>query len=338
MTMPSVQVQNHQVRQQPSPFDLRGPFVQNGPSCGCNTSFLPLDEYTAMQFLSQDTTSSLPFCAPLPDIEVNSPLPLHQLPQGPPRPSSCQAMLSLQIPGHAFGGPVPKHPSTPSVPPCDTFESLRTSFADLTASTLEEIEELFLFCQAPEDVEQVVRSSRASSITSFDDTFGCNDTTSDHSMAQAADTAALLENPFSGLADEEKPFVSTSVKAMSSSHLAPPTSPSRAKQAPARRRIKSRSPSPSTQGRNSGEKSGARIVRKPSRPRRSVDASEEVAKRSKRFSKQSVATLKAWFFDNVSNPYPGEDEKEQLASATGLNMSQINYWFINARRRLLTPQ
>jgi homeobox protein TGIF1 len=45
--------------------------------------------------------------------------------------------------------------------------------------------------------------------------------------------------------------------------------------------------------------------------------------------------LRDWLEQNVQNPYPTEDQKANLALATGLDQTQINNWFINARRRIL---
>ncbi|KAK3177142.1 hypothetical protein OEA41_008470 [Lepraria neglecta] len=43
--------------------------------------------------------------------------------------------------------------------------------------------------------------------------------------------------------------------------------------------------------------------------------------------------LKSWFSDHLAHPYPTEDEKQMLCRRTGLAMTQISNWFINARRR-----
>eukprot|EP00817_Percolomonadidae_sp_ATCC50343_P001659 CAMPEP_0117422812 /NCGR_PEP_ID=MMETSP0758-20121206/3581_1 /TAXON_ID=63605 /ORGANISM="Percolomonas cosmopolitus, Strain AE-1 (ATCC 50343)" /LENGTH=280 /DNA_ID=CAMNT_0005205665 /DNA_START=51 /DNA_END=893 /DNA_ORIENTATION=- len=51
----------------------------------------------------------------------------------------------------------------------------------------------------------------------------------------------------------------------------------------------------------------------------------------------STKTLKTWFINNVSNPYPNEDQKQQLSNETGLTITQINNWFINKRVRLWKP-
>jgi len=42
-----------------------------------------------------------------------------------------------------------------------------------------------------------------------------------------------------------------------------------------------------------------------------------------------------WLRQHQDNPYPNDDEKEALIASTRLTMNQINYWFTNARRRLL---
>ncbi|MCJ1253026.1 hypothetical protein MMC24_000833 [Lignoscripta atroalba] len=47
--------------------------------------------------------------------------------------------------------------------------------------------------------------------------------------------------------------------------------------------------------------------------------------------------LRTWFSDHIAHPYPTEDEKQMLMGRTGLTISQISNWFINARRRSL-PQ
>ena len=39
------------------------------------------------------------------------------------------------------------------------------------------------------------------------------------------------------------------------------------------------------------------------------------------------------FASHINYPYPKETEKQHLSQATGLSMSQISNWFINARRR-----
>ncbi|MCJ1413631.1 hypothetical protein MMC19_007753, partial [Ptychographa xylographoides] len=48
-------------------------------------------------------------------------------------------------------------------------------------------------------------------------------------------------------------------------------------------------------------------------------------------------TLRVWFTEHIAHPYPTEEEKQILMGQTGLTISQISNWFINARRRSL-PQ
>ncbi|KAF7799378.1 hypothetical protein EIP86_010610 [Pleurotus ostreatoroseus] len=47
--------------------------------------------------------------------------------------------------------------------------------------------------------------------------------------------------------------------------------------------------------------------------------------------------LKDWLHRHSDHPYPSEEEKKALCHATGLSMSQVSNWMINARRRILAP-
>lgn len=47
--------------------------------------------------------------------------------------------------------------------------------------------------------------------------------------------------------------------------------------------------------------------------------------------------LKDWLHRHADHPYPSEEEKKQLCHTTGLSMSQVSNWMINARRRILAP-
>ncbi|CAO3648606.1 unnamed protein product [Cunninghamella echinulata] len=51
--------------------------------------------------------------------------------------------------------------------------------------------------------------------------------------------------------------------------------------------------------------------------------------------KPVTAILKRWLIEHCRNPYPTEEEKQQLKRETQLTLNQISNWFINARRRTL---
>jgi len=50
-----------------------------------------------------------------------------------------------------------------------------------------------------------------------------------------------------------------------------------------------------------------------------------------------VILLFKWLYTHFDEPYPTEQDKEELALATGLTAKQVNYWMINARVRLWKP-
>jgi len=50
---------------------------------------------------------------------------------------------------------------------------------------------------------------------------------------------------------------------------------------------------------------------------------------------QAKVIMTEWLRNHQDNPYPNDDEKEALMESTKLTINQINYWFTNARRRLL---
>ncbi|KAI5135113.1 hypothetical protein NEAUS07_0996 [Nematocida ausubeli] len=53
------------------------------------------------------------------------------------------------------------------------------------------------------------------------------------------------------------------------------------------------------------------------------------------YPKTITKILKSWLSTHMNNPYPDEVEKKYLIYKTGLGNTQINNWFINARRRIL---
>merc|ERR1711913_141188 len=58
------------------------------------------------------------------------------------------------------------------------------------------------------------------------------------------------------------------------------------------------------------------------------------ARRKRRnHSKHSSEILNEYFYSNLSNPYPTEEVKEELARKCKITMNQINNWFGNKRIR-----
>ena len=55
------------------------------------------------------------------------------------------------------------------------------------------------------------------------------------------------------------------------------------------------------------------------------------------YSKVARKVLKEWLVQHLTNPYPSDSQKMQLASETGLTIAQVNTWFVNARRRKFKP-
>jgi hypothetical protein len=62
---------------------------------------------------------------------------------------------------------------------------------------------------------------------------------------------------------------------------------------------------------------------------------EDEHRRGQKLDAHATRILRGWITKHRENPYPDEDEKDELALQTGLRIEQINNWFINARRRLL---
>jgi len=53
--------------------------------------------------------------------------------------------------------------------------------------------------------------------------------------------------------------------------------------------------------------------------------------------RKAVRRLKEFLYDHFDNPYPSETQKSRLARELGLDVNQVNTWFINARMRLWKP-
>jgi len=64
---------------------------------------------------------------------------------------------------------------------------------------------------------------------------------------------------------------------------------------------------------------------------------ERAPRKRGKLPKETTDYLKAWLHRHSDHPYPSEEEKKQLCLATGLSMSQVSNWMINARRRILAP-
>ncbi|KAL1954943.1 hypothetical protein VTO42DRAFT_401 [Malbranchea cinnamomea] len=74
-------------------------------------------------------------------------------------------------------------------------------------------------------------------------------------------------------------------------------------------------------------------------PNRSAmsDAGSESRQKKRRGNLPKPVTdiLRAWFHEHLDHPYPSEEDKQMFMTRTGLTISQISNWFINARRRQL---
>jgi len=58
------------------------------------------------------------------------------------------------------------------------------------------------------------------------------------------------------------------------------------------------------------------------------------ARRKRRnFTKTATEVLNEYFYANLSNPYPTEEVKDELARKCNITVSQVNNWFGNKRIR-----
>ena len=81
----------------------------------------------------------------------------------------------------------------------------------------------------------------------------------------------------------------------------------------------------------SWDRSGTEIQDDEDRPSR---------KTGTRFPRSAIKILKDWMDQHRDNPYPTEDEKQELKLRTGLNITQVSNWLANTRRRtkIKTPR
>uniref|UniRef100_A0A453J5V1 Homeobox domain-containing protein n=1 Tax=Aegilops tauschii subsp. strangulata TaxID=200361 RepID=A0A453J5V1_AEGTS len=65
------------------------------------------------------------------------------------------------------------------------------------------------------------------------------------------------------------------------------------------------------------------------------DVREEILRkrRAGKLPGDTTTILKQWWQEHAKWPYPTEDDKAKLVEETGLQLKQINNWFINQRKR-----
>ncbi|GJT21253.1 TALE protein [Tanacetum coccineum] len=66
-----------------------------------------------------------------------------------------------------------------------------------------------------------------------------------------------------------------------------------------------------------------------------VDIREEILRkrRAGKLPGDTTSVLKSWWQSHAKWPYPTEEDKARLVQETGLQLKQINNWFINQRKR-----
>lgn len=50
-----------------------------------------------------------------------------------------------------------------------------------------------------------------------------------------------------------------------------------------------------------------------------------VRRKRRNFNKQATEVLNEYFYSHLSNPYPSEEAKEELAKKCGITVSQVKY-------------
>ena len=56
-------------------------------------------------------------------------------------------------------------------------------------------------------------------------------------------------------------------------------------------------------------------------------------RKRRNFTKKATEILNEYFYSNLSNPYPSEEVKEELARKANITVSQVSNWFGNKRIR-----
>ena len=68
-----------------------------------------------------------------------------------------------------------------------------------------------------------------------------------------------------------------------------------------------------------------------------TSAKRRTHRKRENLPRESTAVLRNWLLSHLLMPYPMNDEKLTLCSKTGLDIAQVNNWFINARVRIWKP-
>ncbi|KAJ3359240.1 Iroquois-class homeodomain protein IRX-6 [Allomyces javanicus] len=143
--------------------------------------------------------------------------------------------------------------------------------------------------------------------------------------AAAAASASRGSSSWSGRAFSD----AAAATAAASPSPPPPPPPPRATAGPRRR----------GSGKRPRERSGtsAGALDRPLHTYTAAELNAHIGARKKRrnFTKEARSVLFAWLDEHEQDPYPTEAEKRDLAAAASLTVTQINYWFVNARRRTL---
>jgi len=63
------------------------------------------------------------------------------------------------------------------------------------------------------------------------------------------------------------------------------------------------------------------------------EARGSMPQRRRKIPSEARKILATWFEMNIEDPYPSDDEREELVQKTGLTHKQIHHWFTNRRKR-----